>query len=149
MGRGFRAVPRALECENQVMTVTVEGRKPQCWTCKQLGHFSRSCPQKNSKPTSLPLKAASAAATTVAATAGPTMEAEDHPSRGEEGWTQVTRGQKKKSPLKAPINEATTVSPEKKSTEKPTSSLKITSQKKKEEKTHQPTEKPVKHGHFF
>ena len=37
---GFTAIPHVLEYENQVMTVVVEGRKPQCWNCKQLGHFS-------------------------------------------------------------------------------------------------------------
>ena len=35
---GFTAIPHIIEYENQVMTVVVEGRKPQCWNCKQLGH---------------------------------------------------------------------------------------------------------------
>ena len=41
---GFQAIPHTLDYENQVMLVVVEGRKLQCWHCKQLGHFSRSCP---------------------------------------------------------------------------------------------------------
>ena len=43
---GFMAIPHTMEYESQTMTVVVEGRKPQCWNCKQLGHFSKSCPQK-------------------------------------------------------------------------------------------------------
>ena len=43
-GGEFTAIPHILEYENQVMTVVVEGRKPQCWNCKQQGHFSKSCP---------------------------------------------------------------------------------------------------------
>ena len=48
---GFTAIPHVIEYENQIMTVVVEGRKPQCWNCKQLGHFSKSCPQKTTKTT--------------------------------------------------------------------------------------------------
>ena len=44
--KGFQIIPHTLKYESQTMTVIVEGRKPQCWTCKQLGHFSRSCPEK-------------------------------------------------------------------------------------------------------
>ena len=50
--RGFQAIPHTLEYEDQVMMRVVEGRKPQCWHCKQLEHFSRFCPQKTTKLTS-------------------------------------------------------------------------------------------------
>ena len=43
---GFQAIPHTLDYEDQVMMVVVESRRPQCWHCKQLGHFFRSCPQK-------------------------------------------------------------------------------------------------------
>ena len=48
---GFMAILHTVDYESQVMTVVVEGRKPQCWNCKQLGHFSKSCPQKTTKTT--------------------------------------------------------------------------------------------------
>ena len=152
--RGFRAVPRALECEGQVVAVIVERRVPQCWFCEQLGRFSRSCPQEAGKPPtsppprSPPLTTTTTTiitTTTAAATTRPNTETGDHPNKGEEGWTQVTRGRKKKSPLKAQINEATTGIPGKKSKKnnpKTMSPIKITSQKKKEEKKQQPTENP-------
>ena len=43
---GFQAIPHTVEYEEQAMLVVVEGRKPQCWHCKQIGHFARSCLQK-------------------------------------------------------------------------------------------------------
>ena len=47
LNRGvFQAIPITLDYEDQVMMVVVEGRRSQCWHCKQLGHFSRSCTQK-------------------------------------------------------------------------------------------------------
>ena len=36
---GFQSIPHTIEYENQKMMVVVEGKKPQCWNCKQLGHF--------------------------------------------------------------------------------------------------------------
>ena len=120
--KGFQAITHTLEYENQIMTVIVEGRKPQCWFSKQLGHFSRSCPQKNSKPTSppptspLPTSPPSTktTTTTAAATTNPIIEIGDDPNKGEEGWTQVTRGRKKKFPSKTTTNKATTITPEEK-----------------------------------
>ena len=43
---GFNTIPHIISYRDKTMTVIVEGRKPLCWYCKQLGHFSRSCPQK-------------------------------------------------------------------------------------------------------
>ena len=48
---GFQAIPHTVEYEDQAMLVVVEGRKPQCWHCKQIGHFARSCPQKTTNTT--------------------------------------------------------------------------------------------------
>ena len=106
---GFMAIPHTLDYESQVMTVVVEGRKPHCWNCKQLGHFSKSCPQKTTKTTTPTTTtttttttiAAAAAATTVSTSESPKPETEDHTDKDEEGWTQVVRGgKKKKTPMK-------------------------------------------------
>ena len=47
--------------------VIVEGRRPRCWSCEQLGHISKFCPGKNP-----PNAAAAAAATETAATTAST-----------------------------------------------------------------------------
>ena len=126
---GFQAIPHTLDYEAQVMMVVVEGRRPQCWHCKQLGHFSKSYPKKTTNNNNTKVIASSAsttakaslASTTVTTTTTPTSKATipastpattntqsaesgDHPNNNkeeEEGWTQVTRD-KKKSPTKAP-----------------------------------------------
>ena len=126
---GVTAIPNTLEYESQVMTVVVEGRKPQCWHCKQLGHFSKSCPQKITKtiqPTKTTVTATIAvvAATTVtkrnittASSKSPKPETGNHLDKEEEGWTQVQKGGGKrrlllkkptKNQIKNPIT-ATTV----------------------------------------
>ena len=79
---GFMAIPHTLDYESQVMTVVVEGRKLQCWNCKQLGHFSKSCPKPKTK---------------------------DYPDKDEEGWTQVVRGGKKKKTPPKKLPTTTTV----------------------------------------
>ena len=43
---GFHSIPHTITYRDTTIMVVVEGRKPLCWNCKQLGHFSRSCPQK-------------------------------------------------------------------------------------------------------
>ena len=68
---GFAAIPHTLEYKSQVMTVVIEGRNPQCWNCKQLGHFSKSCPQKTTKtiqPTTTTATTATIAAAATTAT---------------------------------------------------------------------------------
>ena len=112
--KGFQAIPQTLEYEEQTMMVVVEGRKPQCWCCKQLGHFSRSCPQKTTITTVTPPTTMTTTKTTTTTTMtpptkeNPQLEARDHPDKEEEGWTQV---KKKKSPPKTtedpPTNTAT------------------------------------------
>ena len=97
---GFQAIPHTSEYEEQTMMVVVEGRKPQCRNCKQLGHFSRSCSQKTTKTTTPPTTTTTTIATIAAATTktvpptsrSPKPETGDHPDKEEEGWTQVTRG---------------------------------------------------------
>ena len=43
---GFQAISHMLTCRDQQIMVVVEGRRLLCWSCKQLGHLSRVCPQK-------------------------------------------------------------------------------------------------------
>ena len=113
---GFAAIPHTLEYESHVMTVVIVGRKPQCWNCKQLGHFSKSCPQKTTKTiqptttTATTVTIVAAAVTTritKASSESPKSETGDHPDK-EEGWTQVQKGGKKKTPIKKPTENQTT-----------------------------------------
>ena len=89
--KGFQAIPQTLDYEDQTMMVVVEGRKPQCWFCKQLGHFSRSCPQKTTIAVTSPTTASSTTKTTTTTTSTPPskekpqVEARDHPDKDEEG----------------------------------------------------------------
>ena len=87
----FTAVPHIIEYENQVMTVVVEGRKPQCWNCK---HLSKSCPQKTTKSTtpatttantttSTTIAAAAAATTKTIAATNESTETGDNPNKEE------------------------------------------------------------------
>ena len=110
MGGGVNSIPHTISYRDMTITVIVKGRKPLCWHCQQLGHFSRSCPQKPTKITTLPtttttimtIVAAAATTKTIPSTnESPKPETGDHPDKEEEGWAQVTReGKKKKTPLK-------------------------------------------------
>ena len=48
---GVQAIPHKITYKDQTMMVVVEGRRPICWACKQMGHFARSCPQKTTTAT--------------------------------------------------------------------------------------------------
>ena len=123
---GFQAIPHTVDYEDQAMLVVVEGRKPQCWHCKQVGHFARSCPQKttNTTATTTTTTTSTVSKATIVATSAktplvnntpvpspatannpektntPTESGNDPNNKDEEGWTQVTWG--KKSPPKTP-----------------------------------------------
>ena len=43
---GFKAIPETLICGDRQMMVMVEGRRPRCWGCKQVGHIAKFCPQR-------------------------------------------------------------------------------------------------------
>ena len=43
---GFKAIPETLVCGDRQMMVMVEGRRPRCWGCKQIGHIAKFCPQR-------------------------------------------------------------------------------------------------------
>ena len=40
---GFNNIPHKIKYRDQTMTVIVEGRKPLCWSCNKIGHFSKNC----------------------------------------------------------------------------------------------------------
>ena len=42
---GFQAIPEIITNRDRQMMVVVEGRQPRCWSCKQLGHIAKFCPQ--------------------------------------------------------------------------------------------------------
>ena len=113
--------------------VIVEGRRPLCWSCKQLWHFSRSCPQTTKMST----------ATSVTATTDP--------GKNKEGWTKVVQtGEKPKNkiPTEATITTTTDTTVKPTTRETATTENKQTipppdkNKKKKRGKKHQPEEHP-------
>ena len=114
-GGGFNGVPHRVRCRDRAMTVVVEGRRPLCWSCNKIGHFSKNCPQK---PTITTTTTTTTTATTtdtpspVIAAIIPTETSENKqetPKENEEGWTQVTRKKGgKKTPPKNPATTDTT-----------------------------------------
>ena len=96
---GFNAIPHTIAYRTTTMTVIVEGRKPLCWNCKQLGHFSRSCPQKATtivtKKTTTATNDTTESNTTTEAKDNTLQETEVQPDKNE-GWTLVKGGKKKK-----------------------------------------------------
>ena len=65
---GFEAIPETLICGDRQMMVMVEGRRPWCWGCKQVGHIAKFCPQRpenKDKATTPPPTTKDAAATTI------------------------------------------------------------------------------------
>ena len=41
---GFKAILETLVSGDRQMMVVVEGRRPRCWACKQIGHIGKFCP---------------------------------------------------------------------------------------------------------
>ena len=46
---GFQAILDTIYKKDKQMMVVVEGRRPHCWNCKQVGHIAKVCLQKTSK----------------------------------------------------------------------------------------------------
>ena len=59
-------VPATIVSIERQMMVVVEGRRQRCWSCKQLRHISKFCPQKD--PPEAPAAAAATVATETTAT---------------------------------------------------------------------------------
>ena len=115
---GFQAIPETTISRDRQMMVIVEGRRPRCWSCKQLGHISKFCPQKD--PPKTPAAAAATVTTQTAAStvstvtisdATPEKELDQAQQKKADDWIEVTR-KKKKSPKKAE-DKSTSASPAK------------------------------------
>ena len=86
---GFKAIPETLISGDRQMMMMVEGRRPRCWSCKQIGHIAKFCPEK-------PENAAATTASTATTTISKTAEAQDPgqvqpKTNDQEGWSEVTR----------------------------------------------------------
>ena len=94
---GVNAIPHTISYRDTTITVIVEGRKPLCWHCKQLGHFSRSYPQKTIINKTIDTTATIDTITTTTATTTTTTdlntETTDHANK--KGWILVKGGNKK------------------------------------------------------
>ena len=77
------------------MMLVVEGGRPRCWSCKQLGHIDKFCPQTDHPATPT---ATTEATTKEAATTKEIKEKNLDPDRPKtnEGWTEVTLKKGKK-----------------------------------------------------
>ena len=112
----FKAIPETLISGDRQMIVMVEGRRPRCWSCKQIGHISKFCPDKQEN--TVAAAAATATAPTAPTTISKTAEAQDSgqaqpKTNDQEGWSEVTRkrrGSPKqggKSPIASPPQKQT------------------------------------------
>ena len=102
---GFQAIPETIVSRDRQMMVVAEGRRPRCWSCKQLGHISKFCPQKD--PPKTPAAAAATVTTATAATAAtvstaticdatPEKEPDQAQPKKADDWIEVTGKKKKK-----------------------------------------------------
>ena len=102
---GFNNVPHKIKYRDQTMTVVVEGRKPLCWACNKIGHFSKNCPQKTT--TTATTTTTTTTTSEIITTKTPTKNIENHQEnpnkKDEEGWTQVKKKGGKKTPIKKSI----------------------------------------------
>ena len=100
---GFQAIPEVIISRGRQMMVVVEGRRPRCWSCKQLGHIPRFCPQKDSTNAAVSTAPTTTTTTTVTTATISSTAAKDsakvEPKKTDKGWTEVTR-KKKNSPGK-------------------------------------------------
>ena len=94
---GFKAIPETVICGDRQMIVLVEGRRPRCWGCKQIGHIAKFCPQRpenKEKTTSTTTTTTGDAAATTTNTVNKEAEAKGPgPAQpnNKEGWTEVAR----------------------------------------------------------
>ena len=103
---GFKAIPETLICGDRQMMVMVEGRRPRCWGCKQIGHIAKFCPQRPENKEKAPTTTKDAAASTITKEAEAKGPGQVQPQNNQEGWTEVTkkrRGSPKQGGEKSPI----------------------------------------------
>ena len=115
---GFKAIPETLICGDRQMMVMVEGRRPRCWGCKQIGHIAKFCPQRpdnkeKASTTTTTTKDVAATTITINKEAEAKGPGQVQPKNNPEGWTEVTkkrRGSPKqgeKSPTSSPPQKQT------------------------------------------
>ena len=63
---GFQAIPNAINYKERQLMVVVEGRRPHCCSCKQVGHLAKFCPPRSKEPNQQMAEAKTAAAENVA-----------------------------------------------------------------------------------
>ena len=89
---GFKAIPETLISGDRQMIVMVEGRRPRCWSSKQIGHISKFCPEKPENTPTAATAASKTATTTISKTAAAQDPGQAQPKTGDqEGWSEVTR----------------------------------------------------------
>ena len=100
---GFKAIPETLICGDRQMIVLVEGRRPRCWGCKQIGHIAKFCPQRPENREKATLTTTTTTTTGDAAATTTTINKETEAkgpgpaqpkSSNQEGWTEVARKRK-------------------------------------------------------
>ena len=93
---GFKAIPETVICGDRQMIVLVEGRRPRCWGCKQIGHITKFCPQRPENREKATTTTTGDAAATTTNTVNKEAEAKgpgpaQPKSNNQEGWTEVAR----------------------------------------------------------
>ena len=105
---GFNNIPHKIKYRDTTMTVIVEGRKPLCWSCNKIGHFSKNCPQKMTTTTTTTTTTTNVTTPSPVITITAPIETSENNKdnlnkKVNEGWTQVTKKKKgKKTPMKKP-----------------------------------------------
>ena len=107
---GFKAIPETLLSGDRQMMVVVEGRRPRCWACKEIGHIAKFCPQKGESTTATTTTATTTTISKQVEAQGP-GQAQPKTSN-QEGWTEVTR-KRKGSPKQGEKSSSTTSPPQK------------------------------------
>ena len=100
---GFNNISHKIKYRDTTMTVIVEGRKPLCWSCNKIGHFSKNCPQKMTTTATTTATTTTTNVTTpspVITITAPIETSENNKDnlnkKDDEGWTQVTKKKKEK-----------------------------------------------------
>ena len=89
---GFKAIPKTLICGDRQMMVMVEGRRPRCWGCKQIGHIAKFCPQRpDNKASTTTTKDVAATTITINKEAEAKGPGQVQPKNNQEGRTEVTK----------------------------------------------------------